>query len=132
MRLAAQGGAALFIDYGHAAFRTGSTLQAVRAHRKVDPFVDPGEADLTALVDFATMAEVAQRSGARWLGTVEQGGWLRSLGIEARANALAKAAPDHAADVLAACARLTAPDQMGALFKVMGLAAPDWPTGAGF
>ena len=132
MRLAAQGGAALFIDYGHAAFRTGSTLQAVRAHRKVDPFADPGEADLTALVDFATMAEVAQRHHARWLGTVEQGRWLRSLGIEARANALAKAAPGQTADVVAARDRLIAPDQMGALFKVMGLTAPAWPDGAGF
>jgi NADH dehydrogenase [ubiquinone] 1 alpha subcomplex assembly factor 7 len=131
-RLAAQGGAALFIDYGHDEFRTGSTLQAVRAHRKVDPFADPGEADLTALVDFATMAEIAQAKGARWLGTVEQGACLRALGIDARAQALAKAAPDQAAIIAAAHERLIAPEQMGALFKVMGLAAPDWPEGAGF
>ena len=37
-RLAGQGGAALFIDYGHDTVRDGSTLQAVRSHRKVDPF----------------------------------------------------------------------------------------------
>ena len=128
-RLAAQGGAALFIDYGQAEFRTGSTLQAVRAHRKVDPFVDPGEADLTALVDFATMAEVATRDGARWLGTAEQGTWLRALGIDARAEVLARTAP---VEVDTAKRRLVDPDQMGALFKVMGLAAPGWPQGAGF
>jgi NADH dehydrogenase [ubiquinone] 1 alpha subcomplex assembly factor 7 len=131
-RLAAQGGVALFIDYGQAEFRTGSTLQAVRAHRKVDPFVDPGEADLTALVDFATMAEVAQNHGARWLGTVEQGAWLRTLGIDARAEALGRAAPAQADAISIARSRLVAPDQMGALFKVMGLAAPGWPEGAGF
>ncbi|MBW8754064.1 MAG: SAM-dependent methyltransferase [Sphingomonadales bacterium] len=131
-RLAAQSGAALFIDYGHAEFRTGSTLQAVRAHRKVDPFADPGEADLTALVDFATLAEMAQAKGARWLGTVEQGGWLRTLGIEARVAKLAGTAPHQAEAVEAAKERLIAPDQMGALFKVMGLAAPGWPEGAGF
>lgn len=131
-RLALQGGAALFIDYGHAEFRTGSTFQAVRAHAKVDPFAEPGEADLTALVDFATLAEVAQARGARWLGTAEQGAWLSALGIEARSAALARAAPDRAEEIAAARDRLVAPEQMGALFKVMGLAAPDWPDGAGF
>ncbi|MCW1429026.1 class I SAM-dependent methyltransferase [Novosphingobium sp. JCM 18896] len=131
-RLASQGGAALFVDYGHAAFQTGSTLQAVRAHRKVDPFVDPGEADLTALVDFATLADVARAGGARWLGTTEQGAWLRALGIEARAAALSRAAPAQAEAIAIARDRLTTPDQMGALFKVMGLAAPGWPDGAGF
>ncbi|HEX8056197.1 MAG TPA: SAM-dependent methyltransferase [Novosphingobium sp.] len=131
-RLSVQGGAALFIDYGHAEFRTGSTLQAVRAHRKVDPFADPGEADLTALVDFATMAEVAQSHGACWLGTVEQGAWLRALGIDARTEALGRAVPAQAEAVAQARDRLIAPDQMGTLFKVMGLAAPGWPQGAGF
>jgi NADH dehydrogenase [ubiquinone] 1 alpha subcomplex assembly factor 7 len=131
-RLAAQGGAALFVDYGHVAFRTGSTLQAVRGHRKVDPFADPGEADLTALVDFATLAELAQAKGARWLGTAEQGAWLRALGIDARAQALAKVAPDQAEAIATARDRLVAAEQMGALFKVMGLAAPGWPDGAGF
>jgi NADH dehydrogenase [ubiquinone] 1 alpha subcomplex assembly factor 7 len=131
-RLARQGGAALFIDYGHAEPRTGSTLQAVRAHRKVDPFETPGGADLTAHVDFAALAEVAQARGARWLGTVEQGAWLRALGIEARAEMLASAAPEQRSAVIADKHRLVADEQMGRLFKVMGLAAPGWPDGAGF
>ena len=91
-----QGGAALFIDYGHDRLRDGSTLQAVRDHLKVDPFVNPGEADLTAHVDFATLAPIAQSRGARWLGTVPQGRWLRELGIEARAPRWAKPLPQHA------------------------------------
>ncbi|MDR2858374.1 MAG: SAM-dependent methyltransferase [Novosphingobium sp.] len=131
-RLAAQGGAALFIDYGHTEFRTGSTLQAIRAHRKADPFTDPGKADLTTLVDFAGMAEAARKQGACWLGTVEQGAWLQALGLNARAEALTRAAPTQAAAIEAARNRLAAPDQMGTLFKVMGLAAPGWPAGAGF
>ncbi|MDP9056908.1 MAG: SAM-dependent methyltransferase [Pseudomonadota bacterium] len=131
-RLAAQGGAALFIDYGYTVPATGSSLQAVHAHARVDPFTDPGGADLTALVDFAALAEVAQAAGARWLGTVEQGAFLQALGIAERANALTRAVPDHAAAVAAALARLTDVDQMGTLFKLLGLAAPDWPDGAGF
>jgi NADH dehydrogenase [ubiquinone] 1 alpha subcomplex assembly factor 7 len=131
-RLAQQGGAALFIDYGHAVERTGSTFQAVRRHRKVDAFADPGEADLTAHVDFAMLAQVAQSRGARWLGTVSQGAWLRALGIEGRAEALSEFAPQHREALHSAKQRLIDPDQMGDLFKVMGLAAPNWPDGVGF
>ena len=131
-RLKEQGGAALFIDYGHDRVRTGSTLQAVRDHRQVDPFIAPGEADLTAHVDFETLAQIALSRGCKWLGTVPHGRWLRDLGIEARAAALSDIAPEHAGAIAVACDRLTAEGQMGALFKVMGLAAPNWPHGAAF
>jgi NADH dehydrogenase [ubiquinone] 1 alpha subcomplex assembly factor 7 len=131
-RLNEQGGAALLIDYGHNALRDGSTLQAVREHRMVDPFAMPGEADLTAHVDFATLASIAQSRGVKWLGTVPQGRWLRELGIETRADSLAAIAPEHTAAIHAARDRLIGEGQMGLLFKVMGLAAPTWPAGAAF
>lgn len=131
-RLVEQGGAALFIDYGHDQIRDGSTLQAVRDHLKVDPFFNPGEADLTAHVDFATLAPIALSRGCKWLGTVPQGRWLRILGIEARAQTLAAVAPQHAAAIESAKERLVGEGQMGLLFKVMGLACPAWPGGAGF
>ena len=131
-RLLEQGGAALLIDYGHDALRDGSSLQALREHRMVDPFAMPGEADLTAHVDFATLATIAQSRGVKWLGTVPQGRWLRELGIETRAESLAAFAPEHAAALHAAKDRLIGEGQMGLLFKVMGLAAPGWPDGAGF
>lgn len=131
-RLVVQGGAALVIDYGHAEPQTGSTLQAVRAHAKVDPFADPGTADLTALVDFAALAAVAESRQCRWLGTVGQGAWLDALGGGLRARALAAAAADRGEAVLAAYRRLTDPDQMGELFKVMGLVGAGWPDGEGF
>jgi NADH dehydrogenase [ubiquinone] 1 alpha subcomplex assembly factor 7 len=131
-RLVAQGGAALFIDYGHDRSRTGSTLQALREHTRVDPFAMPGEADLTCLVDFEAMADAARSGGARHLGAVTQGHFLRALGIEARTASLAASAPQHAAALEVARDRLVADDQMGTLFKVMGLASPDWPNGAGF
>ena len=131
-RLVEQGGAALFFDYGHDEPRPGSTLQAVRAHAKVDPFATPGEADLTAHVDFSALAPIARSRGARWLGTVAQGRWLRELGIETRAESLAAFAPEHADAIHAAKDRLIGEGQMGALFKVMGLAAPGWPEGVGF
>lgn len=131
-RIAAQGGAALVIDYGHDESRLGSTLQAVRAHAGADPFADPGEADLTALVDFSVLAPIAQTAGVRWLGTIEQRHFLAALGIAARIAMLARRAPARRDALEAALARLTAPDQMGQLFKVMALAAKGWPDGAGF
>ena len=131
-RLVAQGGAALVIDYGYDQPQTGSTLQAVRAHATVNPFATPGEADLTALVDFATLRAVAESRDCRWLGTVGQGAWLDALGGAARARTLAEASPDHAHAVLAGYKRLTDPAEMGDLFRVMGLASPSWPDGEGF
>jgi NADH dehydrogenase [ubiquinone] 1 alpha subcomplex assembly factor 7 len=131
-RLAAQQGAALFIDYGYEAPRLGSSLQAVKRHRKVDPFINPGEADLTAHVDFATLADIAQTRGAKWLGTLPQGAWLRALGIEMRADSLSQFAPQHAKEIHSAKDRLIDAGQMGLLFKVMGLAHPDWPDAVGF
>jgi NADH dehydrogenase [ubiquinone] 1 alpha subcomplex assembly factor 7 len=131
-RLVEQGGCALLIDYGHAQPRTGSTLQAIKAHTKVDPYTMPGEADLTAHVDFAALTPIAQSRDCKVLGTITQGHFLRQLGIEARAEALAETAPQHREAIHAAKDRLIGEGQMGALFKVMGLAAPTWPEGAGF
>ncbi len=131
-RLAGQGGAALLIDYGHTELRGGSTLQAVRGHKKVDPLAMPGEADLTAHVDFETLARIARSKDVRCLGTVPQGQWLTALGIDMRAEALARMAPNFAARLQQDKNRLVADDQMGLLFKVMGLAGPGWPGGTGF
>jgi NADH dehydrogenase [ubiquinone] 1 alpha subcomplex assembly factor 7 len=131
-RLAAQGGAALLIDYGYVEPANGSSLQAVRGHRKVDPFEEPGSADLTALVDFSALAEVARAHGAHHLGTFEQGAFLGAMGIVERAAALARARPDQSAALGRALERLTSPDQMGTLFKTMGLAAAGWTEGMVF
>jgi SAM-dependent MidA family methyltransferase len=63
---------------------------------------------------------------------VGQGDFLAALGIEERAAALAKASPDRADEIEAARHRLTAPAQMGDLFRVLALVAPSWPEPAGF
>jgi SAM-dependent MidA family methyltransferase len=131
-RLARQGGAAILIDYGHAASGIGETLQAVSGHAFAEPFADPGGRDLTAHVDFAAVAEAARACGVRTSGPVEQGAWLHALGIGPRAAALARAAPARAQEIAAAAHRLTATDAMGRLFKVLALVSPEWPEPAGF
>lgn len=132
VRLKAQGGTALFIDYGYTAPQTGSTVQAVRAHHKVDPFTDPGLADLTALVDFAQLKQIALAGDVDCLGPVEQGSWLMALGISQRAVALARTDPSQSQALMDALDRLVSPDQMGRLFKVLAYRSPGWPVGEGF
>jgi SAM-dependent MidA family methyltransferase len=131
-RLARQGGAMLAIDYGYSGPAAGDTLQAVKAHRFADPFADPGEADLTAHVDFAALADVARRAGVTASVLAAQGAWLRRLGIDARLQSLAAAAPDRAAELKGQRDRLAEPSAMGELFKVMAFTAPGWPAPAGF
>ena len=126
------GGVALIIDYGHAASAPGDTLQAVRGHAFADPLADPGEQDLTAHVDFQALAAAAREAGALVTPLATQGDWLTRLGIIQRADALTRANPDRAETIASALARLTAPDQMGDLFKIMAIHHPDWPIPAGF
>jgi NADH dehydrogenase [ubiquinone] 1 alpha subcomplex assembly factor 7 len=131
-RLAAQGGVALIVDYGHARTAAGETLQAVRAHRHADPWSEPGESDLTVHVDFEALARAARDEGARVLGPVGQGAWLRALGVDARTEALAARAPERRDALERARDRLVVDEEMGTLFKVLALAAPGWPDPAGF
>lgn len=131
-RLAAQGGAALFIDYGHERHGVGDTLQAVSGHAFADPWTAPGTRDLTAHVDFEALHDAAKAEGVRVFGAIGQGAWLRAMGIDLRAAQLAKAAPERTEEIVAARERLSAPEQMGRLFKVMALVAPRWPEPEGF
>ena len=132
MRLKEQGGAALIIDYGARELSAGSTLQAIRAHQKVDPLSHPGEADLTAHVDFELLQQVATRYGADCMGLASQGDWLRELGIDTRLEALIRRNPADAPRLRRQRDRLVRDDQMGVLFKVLGLAGRRWPMGVGF
>ena len=130
-RVGEQGGAILAIDYGYIDAQTGSTLQAVRRHEKVGVFDAPGDMDLTAHVDFATLAEIGADAGLT-VSVGEQGAWLNALGIEQRAQMLMKSSAGGADAVATAYRRLTDPGEMGTLFKVIAVVSPDWPEAAGF
>lgn len=131
-RLKNQGGAALFIDYGPFELRSGSTLQALKDHKKVDVFAHPGQADLTAHVDFEMLSQVAKANGADVMGVEMQGDWLRAMGIDVRLEALQMKNPNDAAKLKRQYDRLVDDAQMGTLFKVMGLCGRRWPDGVGF
>jgi SAM-dependent MidA family methyltransferase len=124
-RIARDGGAALFIDYGRERHEPGDTLQALMGHRKVDVLATAGEADLTVHADFPAFAAAARAAGAATTPIIGQGDFLRALGIDLRASALAKARPDQANVITRQHHRLTAPGEMGRLFKVVCLHQPD-------
>lgn len=127
-RIGTFGGCAIFVDYGGWNGR-GDTFQALRNHAPDDPLAHPGEADLTAHVDFAPLAQAASKAGAEVSRLETQGDWLLRLGIRQRAEALAAAGDGTA---MAALHRLTDAEEMGQLFKVLALWSPGAPLPAGF
>ena len=119
-----QGGAILAIDYGYARTQTGETLQGVRKHAYTDVLDAPGEVDLSAHVDFEALGAVAAAAGLAVQPLATQGQFLTRLGMTERARALSAANPGSASDIAAAKARLTAPEQMGNLFKAFCAHSP--------
>ncbi len=143
-RLVSFGGAALIIDYGHTQTSLGETVQALWRHEAVDPLEAPGECDITAHVDFASLTRASIAMGARVQGPITQATFLDRLGIYDRARSLLRSATSAQADDIAhALERLTATERqrgagkqdapgMGALFKVLTVTSHDLPIPPGF
>jgi len=125
-KLANAPGFALVIDYGYREPAHGDSLQALRDKRFADPLSRPGDADLTAHVDFSAIAEAARTAGATAHGPITQGSYLTALGIGLRAERLRAAGAD-AGDLTLALERLTGAGGMGTLFKVLALTTPGLP-----
>lgn len=123
------GGGALFIDYGHSKSAPGDTLQAIKGHEYCDVLEHIGDADLTAHVDFQALREVAERAGAEVSGPMEQGDFLKTMGIVERTEALKAAASEaQGLELDRELKRLSHKDEMGALFKVLGVSFSDLPS----
>lgn len=127
-RIARHGGAALFIDYGYehpqdSAPLVGDTFQAVRKHRFHDVLEAPGSADLTAHVDFSTLAQVAVNTGAYVPPVLSQREFLLRMGGELRMTQLERNARSELVrdNIRKGFARLIDPQEMGELFRVMAV-----------
>jgi NADH dehydrogenase [ubiquinone] 1 alpha subcomplex assembly factor 7 len=132
-RIRRDGGIALLIDYGYAAPVFGDSLQALFEGAYGDPFDNPGQADLTAHVNFAALEMIARDHSLDSHGPIEQGRFLEQLGLHVRADTLKQqASVAQRAEIDLAVRRLTAPDQMGSLFKVMALSGGAGTQLAGF
>ena len=132
-RLVNQRGMILAIDYGYAKFAFGETLQAVRRHKFAPVLANPGEADITAHVDFSALGIAAKRGGASVHPVLTQATLMERLGIRHRAEILKRKAEDPAS-VDAAVERLAGTDThaMGLLFKALAITSPDLGPPAGF
>lgn len=125
--LATRGAIGLFIDYGPLQSAAGDSVQAIRDGAYADPLTDPGSADLTAHVDFAAIKRAVHAQGP-----VKQNYFLTALGLYQRSDRLAQRNPDKAIDLRLSVQRLTAPEAMGSLFKVLAVCPPDFSPLPGF
>ncbi|NHK27745.1 class I SAM-dependent methyltransferase [Parvularcula flava] len=132
-RFANHKGRALIIDYGHTRSGFGDTLQAMQAHHYWPVLSSPGEADVTAHVDFEALSREGLARGLEAHGTIEQGLFLGRLGIEQRARKLLENIIEIERPAFEnGVRRLVEPDQMGTMFKVLCLSSPGLTTPAGF
>jgi SAM-dependent MidA family methyltransferase len=121
-------GAIFIIDYGFSRGeyyhpqRSMGTLMCHHRHRAHgEVFLQPGEQDLTAHVDFSALAQAARETRLEVLGYATQAQFLVNCGItdvlgEANVeNAL------HYAPLASEAQKLLSPAEMGELFKVLAL-----------
>lgn len=127
--IAEKGGAALFVDYGYTrpedmdVYAGGDTFQAVKRHEFHDVLETPGEADLTAHVDFSTLADIAVAAGCYTPPVLNQRDFLLRMGAVARLeNLLAQARSEAIRKTLSdGFNRLIDKNEMGELFKVLAV-----------
>lgn len=125
-RIQTQGGVALIIDYGYDTTQMGDTLQAVKDHKFCDILSNPGEVDLTAHVNFEHLLNIAHEATLKSYGPIGQGSFLMNLGLGIRASNLAKNKPqEETSSILSALKRLTSPEEMGTLFRVIAITSPN-------
>ncbi|KAL9257021.1 arginine methyltransferase NDUFAF7 homolog, mitochondrial-like protein [Drosera capensis] len=100
-RIGSDGGGALVIDYGVKGLAS-DTLQAIRKHKFVHILDDPGSADLSAYVDFASIRHSAEDASDQVAvhGPITQSQFLCSLGLNFRIEALLQDCTDEQAESL--------------------------------
>lgn len=124
-------GCVITIDYGHAAQdlysldrKNGTFLCYFRQLANEEPFVRVGEQDMTAHVDFSSLAAVGEDEGLHLTGFTNQMSFLVGLGAEQMIAALEPESPEFRAAL-----RLLNPNGMGSTFKVLvqhkGIECPD-------
>jgi len=123
-------GVVITVDYGHSADdlygseRSKGTLLCYSSQMaSEDPFVRVGLQDMTAHVDFTTLATVGEEAGLSVTGFTNQMSFLMGLGVEEMLARLAPESPEFRAAL-----HLLKPEGMGRTFKILvqhkGLESP--------
>jgi len=124
-------GFVMTIDYGHTAQdlyrperRDGTFLCYFQQQTNEDPFLRVGEQDMTAHVDFSSLASVGEAQGLHVTGFTNQMSFLMGLGVEEMIGTLELESPEFRAAI-----HLLKPDGMGSTFKVLvqhkGISCPE-------
>ena len=125
-------GGAIFFDYGYTSSH-GDTFQAIRENKFVNPLDDPGNADLTAHVDFSDITQQAINNLVNVWGPDTQGTFLKKMGAIERFKALESLSDNKIKQELRlGLNRLIDIDEMGKLFKVLAITSNKFPSPEGF
>tara|TARA_Y100001968_G_scaffold161659_1_gene147851 strand:- start:1953 stop:3041 length:1089 start_codon:yes stop_codon:yes gene_type:complete len=127
-----KGGAALLIDYGYIKPSFKSSIQAVHAHKMVNPLSNPGTND-TCHVDFQSILHEPQFFELNIHEPISQREFLRAMGINERAKCLKHGSSiQQINDINVTVKRLTNREEMGELSKVIGNTPKNCPASPGF
>ena len=120
-------GAMIWIDYGfdskqfyHPERIDGTLIGHYHHHTIHDPFFRVGLTDLTAHINFSDIAEAGYSAGLDLIGYATQANFLFNLGIlDLLAEKYARTDTPEYVQAAHAIQQLTAPHEMGELFKVI-------------
>ena len=118
-------GLLILIDYGNNKPTGQSTIRSLFKHKHTKIFDNPGNQDLTFMIDFSYLIKKFSKKKLNVYGPFSQRDFLISLGIKKRKNQILKnASIDQKLSIETEVDRLINIKQMGKLFKVLLVSSP--------
>ncbi len=108
-------------EYFHPQRRAGTLICHYRHHAHDDPFLYPGLQDITASVDFTTVAETAVDAGLHVSGFTTQAHFLIACGLDQFVSEYETDDVVGRSKMTHQVSKLTMPGEMGEKFKFIGL-----------
>ena len=125
-KIKSSSGGILLIDYGTSNKKMYDSLQGVKNHKKVNIFDNYQNIDITHHINFNFIKQIVNLNGLKVGGIINQGSFLKNMGIDLRAEIISKRMSFlKKTDLYTRIRRLTHKDEMGELFKVMFVTTKD-------
>ena len=113
-------GTAIILDYGYLSSINYSSLQSSKFHRTTNILDNPGNQDITSLVNFRDFVELAKKNNLHVYGPITQKEFLKRNGIkERKEKILSKASEHQTKNIENGYDRLIDQNQMGTIFKCL-------------
>ena len=120
LKLIQENGGFIFIaDYGYIQPTYKSTLQSISKNKKTEILKNLGRQDITYHVNFDQLITIAKELGLKKVQINTQSNYLKMNGINIRAEKLINSNPNKSDEIISQLSRLTDPDKMGNLFKIL-------------